>query len=207
MMHHPRYTTALPKKRLGLFVQVVVVDLRAVAGSLVGSSRLWVVFTFLNMIDLSPFVTPPLWSEWEISVDCSTQLLHNRRNQSRQDLSLLSNFQNITSLIFVCHYHNIQCCWCCKVGVLALWYLPIGFSLLLIVSCKLQRPVESCVSAIWMLEECRKCFFYAKKVWLEPAGETKIGRGRSSNSSKDDLSVVLGEFDLSTQSDEFDINR
>ena len=94
-MHHPRYTTALPKRRLGLFVQVVVVDLRAVAGSLVGSSRLWVVFTFLNVIDLSLFVTPPLWSEWEISVDCSTQLLHNGRSQSRQDLSLLSGFQSI----------------------------------------------------------------------------------------------------------------
>ena len=51
------------------------------------------------------------------------------------------------------------------------------------------------------------CDIYAKKVWLKPAGETKIGRGRSSNSSKDDLSVVLGEFDLNTQSDEFDINR
>ena len=58
-----------------------------------------------------------------------------------------------------------------------------------------------------MLEEKRKCFFYAKKVLLKPAEETQTCRGRSSNSSKDDLSVVLGEFDLSTQSDEFDINR
>ena len=203
-MHHPRYTTALPKRRLGLFVQVVVVDLRAVAGSLVGSSRLWVVFTFLNVIDLSLFVTSPLWSEWEISVDRSTQLLHNRRNQSRQDLSLLSGFKNIIifPVIITISYVADAARWVC-------WHsdiLQLGSH-----CCSLCRV--SCKDR-WIFSECavnvrrvQKVFFLCQEVWLKPAGETKIGRGRSSNSSKDDLSVVLGEFDLSTQSDEFDINR
>ena len=173
-MHHPRYTTALPKRRLGSFVQVVVVDLRAVAGSLVGSSRPWVVFTFLNVKDLSLFVTPPLWSEWKISVDRSTQLLHNRRNQSRQDLSLSSGFQNIISspVIIIISYVADAARWVC-------WHsdiLQLGSHCcsLCRVSCKDQ------LNLVWVRFECqnsRESVFLCQESLIETCWRNKNWQG------------------------------
>ena len=94
------------------------------------------------------FVTSPLWSEWEISVDRSTQLLHNRRNQSRQDLSLVFGFKNIISSpeIIIISYVADATRWVC-------WHSDI-FQLgshccsLCRVSCKDQLNI------VWVRCEC-----------------------------------------------------